>query len=138
MGGFDFSKSENDLYIIGVMAKFNNDVDATRQYLKDFWGVDYEAYAQEYKLEEVFEGKYHGVMLDDEGNHIPGVDLTASISKYLNKMYNGTAKERVGCVEVDQELAELLQYLMDKYTFEGVDNSWKKPCYYYDYLGPNA
>lgn len=138
MGGFDFSKSENDQYILGVMAEHNNDVEATRQYLKDFWGADYDANVQEYKLEEVFEGKYHGYMLDAEGNQIPGVDLTDAISKYVSKMYNGTAKERVGCVEVDQELAEILQHLMDKYTFEGVEHSWDKLCYYYDYLGPEA
>ena len=138
MDGFDFSKSENDLYIIGIMSKYNNDVDATRQYLKDFWGADYDANAKEYKLEEVFEGKYHGTMLDAEGNEIAGEDMTDAISKYLGKMYNGTAKERVGCVAVDAELAQLLQHLMDKYTFEGVENSWKKLCYYYDYLGPNA
>lgn len=138
MGGFDFSKSANDLYILGIMAKYDNDVDATRKYLKDFWGEDYDAYAQEYLMEEVFEGKFHGYMLDAEGNKIPGVDYTATISKYLAKMYNGTAKERVGCVEVDAELAQILQYLMDKYTFEGVEYSWKKLCYYYDYLGPNG
>ena len=138
MGGFDFSKSENDLYILGIMSKHDNDVEATRQYLKDFWGADYDANAAEYKLEEVFEGKFHGVMLDDKGNQIPGVDMTAAISKYLSKMYSGSAKERVGCVAVDAELAELLQHLMDKYTFEGVEHSWKKLCYYYDYLGPNA
>ena len=138
MGGFDFTKSEDDQYILGIMSKYDNDVDATRQYLKDFWGEDYAANADEYKLEEVFKGIYHGYMLNDEGDKIPGVDYTDAISKYLNKMYNGTNKERVGCVEVDAELAELLQHLMDKYTFEGVEFSWKKMCYYYDDLGPNA
>ena len=44
--------------------------------------------------------------------------------------------ERKGCVVVTEELAEVLQFLMDKYTFKGVDNSWTKLCYYYDYLGP--
>lgn len=138
MGGFDFSKSEDDLYILAIMAKYDNDVEATRQYLKDFWGDDYAANAQEYMLEEVFKGQYHGYMLDAEGNKLPGVDYTEAISKYLAKMYNGTAKERVGCVAVDAELAQILQHLMDKYTFEGVEHSWKKMCYYYDYLGPNA
>ena len=138
MGGFDFTKSEDDLYILGIMSKYDNDVDATRQYLKDFWGDDYAATADEYKLEEVFKGIYHGYMLNEDGDKIPGVDYTEAISKYLNKMYNGTNKERVGCVEVDAELAELLQHLMDKYTFEGVEFSWKKMCYYYDDLGPNA
>ena len=128
MGGFDFSKTEEDLYVIGAMTKCNNDIEATKKYLKDAWGDDYDANAAAYQIEDVFEGKYHGV----------GEDLTDDISKYLSKMYNGSAKERVGCVEVDAELAEILQKLMDKYTFKDVDHSWTKLCYYYDYLGPNG
>ena len=128
MGGFDFSKNEEDLYILGIMAKYNNDIEATKAYLKDAWGADYDENAKAYQIDDVFAGKYHG----------NGPDLTAQISKYLSKMYTGSAKERVGCVEVDAELAELLQMLMDKYTFAGVDYSWKKLCYYYDYLGPNG
>ena len=128
MGGFDFSKTEEDLYVLGVMAKCNNDPDATRKYLKDLWGEDYDGNAKNYQLEDVLAGKYHG----------KGEDLTDEISKYLSKMYSGSKKERVGCVEVDKELADILQKLMDKYTFEGVDNSWVKVCYYYDYLGPNG
>ena len=38
---------------------------------------------------------------------------------------------------VTERLAEILQLLMDKYTFENVDHSWTKLCYYYDYLGSN-
>ena len=64
--------------------------------------------------------------------------LTNEIKGYLSKMYTGSATERVGCVPVDARLAEILQLLMDKYTFENVDNSWTKLCYYYDYLGPNG
>lgn len=128
MGGFDFSKTAEDLYVLGMMAKFDNDVDKTREYLKDYWGADFDAEAVNYQIEDVFNGKYHG----------KGEDMTGDISKYLSKMYNGSAKERVGCVEVDEELAEILQKLMDKYTFENVDHSWTKLCYYYDYLGPNG
>ena len=40
-----------------------------------------------------------------------------------------------GCVVVTEELAELLQMLMDKFTFEGVEQSWRKLCYYFDYMG---
>ena len=47
-----------------------------------------------------------------------------------------TKDERDGCVEVDERLAEILGMLMDKYTFDNVENSWLKVCYYYDYLGP--
>jgi hypothetical protein len=40
----------------------------------------------------------------------------------------------VGCVLVDQQLSEILQALMDKYTFDGVKNSWLKLCYYEQYF----
>jgi hypothetical protein len=36
---------------------------------------------------------------------------------------------------VDAELAELLQMLMDKYTLQGVKDSWVKVCFYYQHLG---
>lgn len=127
-GGFDFSKTENDLYVLSYLKQNDNDPDNTREYFKTLWGEDYDANVEEYKLEEVLAGKYHG----------KGDDLTGEIKGYLSKMYSGSAKERVGCVPVDTRLAEILQLLMDKYTFENVDNSWIKLCYYYDYLGPNG
>jgi len=37
-----------------------------------------------------------------------------------------------------ERLAEILQMLMDKYTFEDVDNSWLKLCYYYDDIKANS
>ena len=126
MGGFDFSKTENDLYIIGVMNSHNNSVEETDAYLKELWGEDYDGYAEEYQLDDVYKGRYHG----------EGEDLTDEISKYLSKMDNSGNVERQGCVVVDEGLAELLQLIMEKYTFEDVDNAWAKLCYYYDYLGP--
>ena len=110
MGGFDFSKTENDLYVLSFLEARDNDVDKTREYFKTLWGEDYGT----------------------------GPDLTEEIKGYLSKMYTGPEKEREGCVPVDARLAEILQLLMDKYTFENVDNSWIKLCYYYDYLGPDA
>lgn len=127
-GGFDFSKTANDLYVLAYLKQNDNDSDKTRDYFKTLWADDYDAQAAEYKLEEVLAGKYHG----------EGPDLTSEIKGYLSKMYSGSAKERQGCVPVDARLAEILQLLMDKYTFENVDNSWTKLCYYYDYLGPNG
>ncbi len=126
MGGFDFTKTENDLMVLGYMAANNNDPDATREYLKEYWGEEYDANVEIYQIEDVFAGIYHG----------EGEDLTEEISAYISKMYSGSATERVGCVPVDEGLAEILQKLMDKYTFEGVDYSWAKLCYYYDHLGP--
>ena len=128
MGGFDFSKSSDDLYILSVLEKYNGNKEETLAYLKTYWAEEYEANYESYMVEDVFEGRYHG----------HGKDLTADISAYLSKMYSGSAKERVGCVPVDAKLAELLQQLMDKYTFEDVENSWVKLCYYYDHLGPNG
>jgi hypothetical protein len=74
---------------------------------------------------DIFAGKYHG----------DGPDCTEEIKSYLSKMEN-SPEERKGCVPVDERLAEMLGLLMDKYTFEGVDQSWLKLCFYYDYLGP--
>ena len=127
LGGFDFSKTEYDLYVLGILDKFNGDQEKTVAYLKSEWGEDYDAYAEEYKLDDVFAGKYHGA----------GGDMTEDIKAYISKMITSGPKEEIGCVVVTEELAEILQLLMDKYTFQGVEQSWLKLCYYYDYLGPN-
>ena len=128
MGGFDFSKTEDDLYILGIMKENGNDKEKTIQALKNLWGDTYESEYAEYKVDDVFAGKYHGV----------GKDLTSEIKKYEKQMIKSGAKELQGCVVMTKDLAELLQKLMDKYTFEDVDNAWLKVCYYYDHLGPNG
>ena len=128
MGGFDFSKTEDDLYILGIMDAQGGDIEKTKDYLKTMWGEDYDSYAEIYQLDDVFAGRYHGV----------GEDLTEQISTYLDKMITSGGEEIRGCVAVDERLAEILQLLMEKYTFENVDNAWIKLCYYYDYLGPNG
>lgn len=124
MGGFDFSKTEDDLYILGVLDKYNGDQKKADAYLKELWGEQYDANAEAYKLKDIYAGKYHG----------DGPDLTAEIKTYVSKMKTSPA-ELKGCVEVDKRLAEILQMLMEKYTFENVENSWLKVCYYYDHLG---
>ena len=126
MGGFDFTKTEDDLYILAFLEKHNGDVDATDAYLHEMWGDEYDSYAELYQLKDVYAGRFHG----------KGEDLTEQISKYLDKMITSGAKELQGCVPVDAELAEILQKIMDKYTFEDVDDSWAKMCYYYEKLGP--
>ena len=127
-GAFDFSRDENDMYVLGYLQKNEGDKDATIQELKEVWGEEYEGYAEIYKVEEVLAGKYHG----------EGDDLTDEISAFLDDIITSGPKERQGCVVVTEELAVILQLLMDKYTFRGVDHSWTKLCYYYDYLGPNG
>ena len=127
-GAFDFSKDENDMLILGYMQQNDNDVEKTDAYLKNMWGEDYEANAEEYKIKDVFKGRYHG----------SGEDLTDEISAYLDDIITSGGEECRGCVVVTKELAELLTKLMDKFTFENVQQSWLKLCYYYDYLGPEG
>ncbi len=124
MGGFDFSKSETDGEILAYMAQNDNDVEKTKEYLKKLWGEDYDANADIYQIDDIFAGRYHG----------DGPNLTAEMREYAKKVDKSGADHK-GCVVVDERLAEILQLLMDKYTFEGVDNSWIKLCYYYDNLG---
>lgn len=128
MGGFDFSKTEEDLYILSVLNKYNGDTAAADAYLREYWGEDYDANAAAYQLQDVFAGRYHG----------KGQDYTAEIKGYANQIITTGGAEVRGCVVVDARLAELLQMLMDKYTFQNVDHSWIKLCYYYDYLGPQG
>lgn len=124
MGGFDFSKSEADGEILAYLKQNDNDIEKTNEYLKKLWGDEYDANAEIYQLEDIFAGRYHG----------NGEDYTEAMREYLPKIIK-SSDERQGCVEVDENLASMLQLLMDKYTFEGVENSWIKLCYYYDYLG---
>ncbi len=124
IGGFDFSKTETDGEILAYLAQHDNDVEKTNEYLKKLWGDEYDANAEVYQIEDVFAGRYHG----------NGKDYTDAMRAYTSKIIK-TKDEREGCVEVDEELASMLQLLMDKYTFEGVENSWIKLCFYYDHLG---
>lgn len=124
MGGFDFSKSETDGEIISYMKQNGNDEEKTKKYLKELWGEEYDENAKIYQIDDIFAGRYHG----------EGPDLTNEIRTYVSKIDKSNT-ERKGCVVVDKRLAEILQLLMDKYTFEEVENSWLKVCYYYDYLG---
>ena len=126
MGGFDFSKTEGDLYILSVMEKYDNDIEKTDAYLREYWGEDYDANAEDYQLDDVYEGRYHG----------RGEDLTEEMRGYLDDIITTGPAERIGTVVVTERLAEILQMLMDKYTFEGVDHSWTKLCYYYQHIGP--
>lgn len=127
LAGFDFSKTEDDLYILSFMEKHGGDVEATDAYLHELWGEEYDSYAEIYQLEDVYAGRYHG----------EGENLTEEIRVYVDKIITSGPKELQGCVVVDEHLAEILQKIMDKYTFEDVDDSWIKMCYYYNYLGPN-
>ena len=130
LGGFNFAYSDYDQTVMAILNELNGDVDACREYFRETWADEYEVWAEIYQLEEILAGIYHG----------PGEDYTAAMQAYLEKMLPAStdAPELEGCVVVDEELATMLQALMDKYSLEGVKNSWTKLCYYYKTLGPNG
>ncbi len=125
LGAFDFSKDENDTYVLTAMSYNDNDQEKTVEYLRTLWGTDFETNYELYKVEEVFAGIYHGA----------GKDYTDIMRQYEKKIIKSGAAELQGCVLVDEQLAQILQLVMDKYTFEGVETSWRKMCYYYEEIG---
>ena len=120
-GAFDFGLTETDHLIKAYMALYGDDI--LTKLREEVWGDSFEEEAQNHLLYECLEGDWHG----------KGEDKTAAISAYLEKMIakSDETPELEGCVPVDEELGALLQALMDKFTFEGVDYSWAKLCYYY-------
>ncbi len=127
-GAFNFSIDEYDEYVLRYIEQCNGNLEATDAMLQEIWGEAYDEYASIYKLEEIYDayrglGSYHGT----------GTDETEAIRAYLDKIIENGKED--GCVKVDAELARLLQLLMEKYTFKGVEDSWLKLCYYYQYLG---
>lgn len=126
---FNFAMSEGDQYILDFYASYeaeNFNGGDFESCMKDYWGEDFEAYWALYQVDEVLAGTYHG----------SGEDMGGIISKYVKLMETSGDKE--GCVAVTEELAQVLQMLMDKFTFKDVEHGWTKLCYYYDYFGPDA
>ena len=128
-GSFDFSKTDDDEWILDYYDYFEElDFNGTdfETCLREVWGENFDTNWEELMVEDVLDGYYHG----------KGEDMTAVAEKYANKI--SKSGELYGCVAVNEELGEILQMLMDKYSFSGVEHSWTKLCYYYDYLGPDA
>lgn len=152
LGAFDFSRTENDQQILNYIALNDGDVDKCDAYLREYWGEDYAEYAEIYKLEEVY-----NAYLTDGDYHGEGKNYTSLARSYAQKIisvgYNeqlgeniAEGDERIGCVVVTEELAALLQLLMNKYTFMNgvepnqtpVENSWAKLCYYTQYFNAST
>jgi hypothetical protein len=89
--------------------------------------IRYDYFWDYYEMDDVKAGIFHGKL----------VNYTPTIEKYASKMEdNGVVNaERQGCVEVTEELAEILTALIDKEVFENVQGGWLKFCYYYEMLG---
>ena len=95
------------------------------------------------KIEIIENGKYKYTteVITDKltGEPIVLTDVTDLVKVYVNShMINNPGQPDDGLVPVDAEFARFLQAVVGKYTFEGVENSWLKLCYYYDYVGPKA
>ncbi len=121
--GYNFKYTEYDLYILYYYILYG---DQMYDQLKAEWGEAYDEYYEIYKVDDVVKGITHG----------GGEDYTEEMKKYAEMAVDTPeTPERSGCVPVDARLAEILQALMDKYTFEDVDHSWTKVCYYYKYIG---
>lgn len=128
-GSFNFAVTDDDQWILDYYKYFEeldfNGADF-ESCMQEVWGEEFELKWDELEVDDVLAGYYHG----------DGEDMTEIMNKYAQQVY--TSGELEGCVPVTEELAECLQMLMDKYTFEGVDHSWTKLCYYYQYMGPEA
>lgn len=75
-------------------------------------------------------------ILDEDGNRVKVSNLTEAVQMYLDMhLITDEELETYGCVKVNEQFAQILQMLMDKYTFAGVEGSWMKLCYYYEYVG---
>lgn len=85
----------------------------------------YDAYMEHYRIADVMNRVYHG----------NATDYSDIIRTYIDKMYSGAKDvQRQGCVAVDEQLAIILQGIVDKELFENVDGGWRKFCYYYQAL----
>ena len=63
-------------------------------------------------------------------------NCTEYVKQYVeDNMITDENSELYGCVKVDERFAMVLGMLMDKYTFEGIEGSWLKLCYYFKYVG---
>ena len=70
------TKTEGDLLVLSFLTKNNNDKEAAKKELKEYWGDDYDYYYELYLVDEVFAGKYHG----------EGEDLTNEIKEYAKQI----------------------------------------------------
>ncbi|MBO5261911.1 MAG: redoxin domain-containing protein [Clostridia bacterium] len=126
-GAFDMRMTETDREAYVYFKNYYEE--GGKAALRELWGDNFDANWELYKMEDIIKGIYHG----------NGPDYTEAMRKYLDKLDDGTDgtsteviyPERQGCVPVDKELGVMLQALMDKFTFEGVKDSWTKLCYYY-------
>ncbi|MBQ9785151.1 MAG: TlpA family protein disulfide reductase [Clostridia bacterium] len=132
----DYSKTDKDVLILEYMEDYP---ETYEDELKALWGDDYD---QSY-VDDVKNGVYHGDITNYARNQrTKGVDYTAIMLAYLNGddiiLGNEDAPEMNGCIVVNMEIATILQHLVDKYSFRGVENAWSKLCCFYEQFGADV
>ena len=159
-GAFNFKYSEEDLYVLNYLEKVGGDVEKCKADLREELGEAYNAKYTEYgydgtpytvsgyAVDEVLAGIYHGkgedetaTMREYASKIIKAGDTITTVSEDGNTVIEVVVEEgspMIGCVAVDAELANILQLLMDKYTFEGIENSWLKLCYYEQFFNAST
>ncbi len=141
---FDFSKNEYGYDIFDENGYYRPvGYDENNENLIRYF-VCYDAEGNDYYVEEVGANGYteeagytYYKLTSDEIAEMALADCTEYVRTYIQKnMIIDTESELYGCVKVDEQFARVLELLMDKYTFEGIEYSWLKLCYYYNYIGP--
>lgn len=142
---FDFSKDSYGQPIVDEegyyrITEFDENNNMVRFY------VCYDKFGEYYYVTSIgedgctVENGYTYVKLSQEDlENLGYIDYTNYVTEYVeNNMVTDESSELYGCVKVNEKFAQALSQLMDKYTFEGVEYSWLKLCYYYKYLGPKT
>ena len=114
---------ENSAELIATALEWKAYVEAASdEWLHEYFGDEYDEKWEYYQMDDIKKGIYHG----------QAQDYTAKMREYVAILLDeADHPERQGCIAVDAELAAILQLHMDRATFEDVENSWVKLCYYY-------
>ena len=141
MKPFDFSLNENNQSNFDENGYYKVEVEDEVTGVITSYFVCYDKDNKAYLVEEVGENGY----TEENGytyyrftkEEIEALDRTEFVKNYIKEnMITDETSELYGCVKVDAEFGKILELLMDKYTFAGVEYSWAKLCYYFKYVGP--
>lgn len=134
VGAFNFEKTALDIEIELYLEDFlSSGTDIEEGFIELWQTEDEKGTGKSYKYEQrrdliddVMNGVYHGIG-----------DRTAEVLEYSERLISNNERDELnGCIEVDEELAEILQVFMDTYSLEA-DHSWTKLCFFYKHYGPN-
>lgn len=141
---FDFSKNEFGYSICDeegywLYTGFNEENEIVQYYMCYLESNEEEIfYVEELDAEgyKIADGYIYLQYTEEEMENLAGANMTSYVEEYIQaNMITDETSELYGAVKVDEKFALVLQMFMEKYTFEGVEDSWLKLCYYYKHLG---